>query len=106
MLSADARPDIAVEVLTGNDGPVLVRLIGDLDRGNVEELEAAVSGALSRGRPLVIDAGALEFVDSSVIALWVRWANELGHVEIRDPTPRIRRVITRMGLAERLRLTP
>lgn len=106
MLSADARADSAVDVLTGVDGPVLVRLMGDLDRSNVPELEAAVTGVLSRGRPLVIDAGALEFVDSSVIALWVKWANELGHVEIRDPTPRIRRVITRMGLAERLRLMP
>jgi anti-anti-sigma factor len=97
----------AFEVLMDVDGSVVVRLMGDLDRANVPELEAAVSGMLSRrGGRLVIEAGDLEFADSSAIALWVRWANQAGHVVIRNPSPRLRRVISRMGLAERLRLTP
>jgi anti-anti-sigma regulatory factor len=81
--------------------------MGELDVTRVPGLEAAVGRVLSgSGERLVVDAGALEFVDSSAIALWVRWANQAGHVEIRDPPPPLRALIFRLGLAERLRLTP
>jgi hypothetical protein len=48
----------------------------------------------------------LDFADSSAIALFVRWANRVRRIEIREPSPLLRRVIERMGLAERLPMTP
>jgi hypothetical protein len=48
----------------------------------------------------------MEFADSSAIALLVRWANLVPRVEIRQPPELLRRVIARMGLSERLHVTP
>jgi anti-anti-sigma factor len=94
------------EVLTDVDGSIVVRLMGLLDLSSVPELDAAVSRVLrSRGGRLVIDGSALEFADSSAIALLVRWSNQASEIELRDPSPTLRRMIVRMGLAERLRMT-
>ena len=95
------------EVLTDVHGSIVVRLMGELDLSTVPELEAAVGWVLAgrRGR-LVVDARDLEFADSTAIALWVRWANLAGQVEIRDPSPMLRGRIFRMGLADRFRMTP
>jgi anti-anti-sigma factor len=85
------------------DGAPLVSLGGELDMSTAPALESAVSPIIAR-KPnrLVIDAARLEFADSSAIALLVRWANLVPHVEIRRPPKLLRHVIARMGLSERL----
>lgn len=97
---------ITVELLSADDGSALVSIGGELDMKTISELEAAVEPILS-GNParLVVNVSGVRFADSSAIALWVRWANRIRQVEIYEPVL-IRRVITRMGLAERLRMTP
>jgi anti-anti-sigma factor len=94
------------ELARDGDAP-LVRIAGELDMTNVEELGAAVAPLLDK-RPerLVVDLSGLGFADSSAIALFVKWANVVEQVEIRQPSLLLRRVISRMGLAERLRMTP
>lgn len=87
-------------------GGVVVTVSGDLDLSTVERVEAAIEPLLEQSPKLVIvDVAGLRFADSSAIALWVRWAN-LAQVEIRHPSDLLRRLIERMGLAERLRLVP
>ena len=95
------------ELLADTDGSALVRISGELDLNTAPELDAAVAPIIS-GRPdrLVVDTGAMNFADSSAIALFVGWANRVGEIEIREPPMLLRRVIARMGLAERLRMTP
>jgi anti-anti-sigma factor len=85
----------------------VVTLAGELDMTNVAEVEAAVAPIVER-RPqrLVIDVSGLRFADSSAIALWVKWANAVEQLELREPSLLLRRVISRMGLAHRLRMTP
>ena len=51
---------------------------------------------------LVVDVSELRFADSSAIALWVRWAARVPEFELRDPSPLLQRVVTAMGLAEKL----
>lgn len=98
--------DRAFDVLTDVDGSLVVRLMGELDVSTVPELEVAVDQLLSgMGGRLVVDARDLEFADSSVIALWIRWANR-GPVEIRNAPPMLRARIFKMGLADRFTLTP
>jgi len=89
-----------------SDGSPLVRLRGELDMTTVPKLETAVEGIVTAApRRLVIDATELTFADSSAIALLVRWANLARQVEIRHPPELLRRVIVRMGLADRLQVS-
>jgi anti-sigma B factor antagonist len=80
-----------------------VTVVGELDAHTVPGLEAALAPVVS-GRPprLAVDVSGVEFVDSSGIALWVRWSNLVDRLEIRDPSPVLRSALVRLGLAHRL----
>jgi anti-sigma B factor antagonist len=104
-LSATGQSRLSFEISRGEEGSVLLRLGGELDIATTDELEAALGPLIDDGtRRIVVDASSLEFADSSAIALLVRLANALEEVEIRQPPQLLAEVITRMGLAERLRL--
>lgn len=84
----------------------LVTVTGELDLGNVDRLSPAVDQMITDGLDrLVLEISGLRFADSSAIALWVRWSTKVDQLELRDPSPLLRRVVTTMGLAQRLRLT-
>lgn len=84
-------------------GAVLLTLAGELDLSNVQDLERALEPIVAAGpQRLVIDAGELTFADSSAIALWVRWTHTVPAVELREPSPLLRRIIESMGLGELL----
>jgi len=104
-LGANANPQ--VEVATDAAGNTVVRIGGDLDISGIEALEARVAPVLARHpSKLIVDAAGLRFADSSAIALWVRWATIVDDFELRDPSPLLRRVVTAMGLGEKLAVTP
>lgn len=98
---------LTFELSESQDGAALVTVSGEIDMATAAELESAVAPILLR-RPsrLTVDARGLSFADSSAIALLVRWANAVPHVEIREPPALLRAVIERMGLAERLHVKP
>lgn len=91
------------DVSVDSDGTVTISLAGELDVNTVPGLQADLAPTMA-GRPdrAVVDASALEFADSSAIALLVRWASLVRHLEVRDPPPVLRGQILRMGLAHRL----
>ncbi|MCA1682428.1 MAG: STAS domain-containing protein [Actinobacteria bacterium] len=100
-MSFELRPD---EV--GSDA-VILKVSGELDISNVEQLEAAVQRLeREKARRLTIDAGDLRFADSSAIAQWVKWAAVFEEVQLRDPSPLLRRVVASMGLLSTLHLVP
>jgi anti-anti-sigma factor len=101
----DGTP-MTFNVATTGDGTALITVAGELDIANIEPLETAVAPILdARPARLVVDVRELRFADSSAIALWVRWAANVSEIEVRDPSPLLRRVITSMGLGEKLRVT-
>jgi anti-sigma B factor antagonist len=106
-LGKDTTARFAYELTEDPDGSPVVRVKGELDMTTSPRLEAAVAPivATSPAR-LAVDASELEFADSSAIALLVRWANLVGQVEIRRPPDLLRRVIARMGLSDRLQVSP
>jgi anti-anti-sigma factor len=105
-LSANGAP-MTFELVTADDGSTVIKVVGELDITSIEDLEEAVQPILDRSpQNLVIDASSLRFADSSAIALWVRWSTIVRRLEIRDPSPLLRRVIDSMGLAETLQVTP
>lgn len=102
------RPaQMTFDVRPADTESVILKVSGELDISNIEQLEAAVE-PLEREKPrrLTIDARDLRFADSSAIAQWVRWAAMFEEVELRDPSPLLRRVIASMGLLSTLHLVP
>jgi ABC-type transporter Mla MlaB component len=88
-------------------GTVTINLQGELDITAVPALEAALAPTMA-AKPdrVIIEASALEFADSSAIALLVRWGNLARHLEIRDSPPFLQGHILRMGLTHRIALGP
>jgi len=106
-LSGAAGAWLGVELTQSHDGVPVVKLEGELDMTTAPRLDMALEEVTAAApERLVIDAAGLQFADSSAIAVLVRWANQLGHLEIRDPPELLRRVIVRMGLSERLKIDP
>ena len=106
-LSSTGESRLNFEFSREDDGSPLVTLHGELDLATAHELETALEPIVARPtRRLIVDAGDLEFADSSAIALLVRVANVVDQVEIRRPRELLREVIQRMGLADRLHLVP
>lgn len=106
-LDKPSQAHLTYELSEDPDGSPVVKLQGELDMTTAPRLEAAVASIVAAAPArLVIDASELEFADSSAIALLVRWANLVRQVEIRQPPELLRRVIARMGLSDRLEITP
>lgn len=106
-LSADPAERLTVEVAKDDDGSAIVIVAGDLDMTTADTLEARVDPVIQSSRDrLVVDVSGLGFADSSAIALFVRWASLVSELEIREPSAMLRRIIERMGLADRLHMSP
>lgn len=104
-LSPSGEGRLSFEVSREDDRSLLVKLHGELDLATADELDTALKPLVDRDtRRLVVDARGLRFADSSAIALFVRLANAVGEIEIRQPPELLQEVIKRMGLADRLRL--
>jgi anti-anti-sigma factor len=100
-----AELGIQTETAAGQ-APVL-SLSGELDSSNVERLQAAVAAVLAAGpERVVFEMSELRFMDSAGISVLVRLAAEVQAVEIRDPSPIVRRVIEITGLTNVLHLDP
>lgn len=109
MEELDNGPGASLEVQISTPEPslVVVKLSGELDLSNIEALEGEVGPALAKKpQRMIVEAGELQFADSSAIALWLRWAAAVEHFELHDPSPLLRRVLGAMGLDQRLELRP
>jgi anti-anti-sigma factor len=95
--SIEAEPD--------GSGPQIVKLIGEIDISNADaigrELDRIVVDA---HRPVIIDLGDLEFMDSSGIAMLLRAVGGAASVEVRNPSRVVRRIIECTGLTDVLRI--
>ena len=95
----------AVERADDPSGAPVVQLVGEIDISNAESLGAMLDRLIGdETRHLVVDLGALEFMDSSGIAMLLRVAARSGTVEIRNPSDVVLRIIECTGLADVLRI--
>jgi anti-sigma B factor antagonist len=87
---------------TADDPSVpVISLRGELDLGCVDRARDDIEPFLTpQTRQVVFDLGGLRFMDSSGIALLVQVANRVPSVEVRHPSPIVRRVLEVTGLAE------
>ena len=85
----------------------VICLSGELDMVSVERVRSVVEGALTaEDDRIAFDVSELEFMDSSGIALLVSAARTARQVELRHPTPIVRRLIELTGLTELLLMVP
>lgn len=102
-LEAQSEPLVTFDLNVSPDRQATVTLAGELDMGGIPPLERKVGAMLAEGvTRLTVDVTDLRFADSSAIAIWVRWAGEVGEFELRNPSPLLARVISAMGLSGRL----
>src|SRR6201988_5093923 len=105
-LDDDGQPAaITLGIRREADGARVVSLAGELDSSNVGTLADAMAGLVAeRPARVVFAVGALRFMDSAGIAVLVRIAAEVPTVEVRDPSPIVRRIIEVTGLTDVLRI--
>ena len=89
------------------DGTAVIRLSGELDMVSVETVRSVIEGSLaSPADRLVFEVSALDFMDSSGIALLISMTRKARAVEVRNPTAIVRRIIELTGLTDILIMVP
>jgi anti-sigma B factor antagonist len=106
---ADLDPDgqaVTVASAREENGTTIVYLSGELDLTSAGQFSTAIDAALaSHPETLILDASGLTFMDSSGIVLLVSAAQRAQEVQVRDPSPIVRRLIELTGLSNVLRIT-
>ncbi len=101
-MSLYANEGMRLEVATGPTAPEepVIAIGGAIDLANASELEARLDRLARETDRVVLDLSALEFLDSSGLAVLVRLHNRVADVRVVHPTPAVRRIIEITGLDE------
>jgi anti-anti-sigma factor len=100
-----ASPAATLSVSEPAPGRLIVALAGEYDIASIQHLSTELDALLQRDANSVsLDMSELTFMDTSGVALLLRIANHFGPIEVREPSPLIRRTIQALGLSERLRM--
>jgi anti-anti-sigma factor len=100
-------PHATVDHVVDASGLSVITIAGEVDTSNVASVEAELERVTgSAPELLVFDLSALEFIDSSGIALLLRSAGKVGRLELRNPSGVVQRVIEATGLSDVLRVQP
>jgi anti-anti-sigma factor len=92
-----------IEAGSDPDGTPVVKLCGEVDISNANKLGAELERIVGTGiRRLVVDMSALEFMDSSGIAMLLHAAARVDSISVRKPSAVVRRIIEATGLESTL----
>jgi anti-sigma B factor antagonist len=98
---------IKVSSVQDADGTLVMSVIGDLDLMSADSLRNAVAKALQGPkRPLVFELSGLHFIDSAGLAVLIEAASSAESVELRAPSPAVRRAVELTGLSDVLTVVP
>jgi anti-sigma B factor antagonist len=95
--------DVSADVtrMTDDDGNPVIRIGGEIDLSNAEQVQARIDELVDDSATRVVfDLGSLSFIDSSGIAVLVRTHNRVGAVEVRRATPMVHRILEVTGLLD------
>jgi anti-anti-sigma factor len=96
-----------LETSSDGSGAPIISITGEIDMANVESIEAELDSLIAPGcELLVFDLSALEFIDSSGIALLLRAADKTERIELRNPSATVVRIIRATGLSDVLHVAP
>ena len=87
-------------------GAVVVRLAGDLDLYNAEQVRAAIAGALDTSPTrLVVDLSEVEFLDSTALGVLIDAHRRAeGGLHVASPQDPIRRALQVSGIDRHLKV--
>ena len=95
-------PVRAVETV---DAAVVLRLAGELDLYNAEEIRSAINGAIATSpRRIVVDLGEVDFIDSTALGMLIEARARIGNDRLALAAPKLetRRTLQVSGLDRHL----
>ena len=100
-----ASVDVTAEVTFDDDGTAVIRVVGEIDIATADTIRQAIAVAVER-RPadLVFDLAAVDFIDSSGLAVLLEAVKTADSVRIHPSSNVVRRVIEATGLGELFRI--
>jgi anti-sigma B factor antagonist len=99
--------EVSVDQWREESGAIVVRITGEVDMSNADVLRETIDPiAASEVGHLIFDLGGLEFIDSSGLTVLLAAAQKVPQVQLRDPSPIVRRIVEVTGLAEVLPTEP
>jgi anti-sigma B factor antagonist len=105
--SVEPLREAPVRAVESVDGAVVVRLAGELDLYNAEEIRAALAQAIEGSpRRVVVDMGDVEFVDSTALGVLIEAHSKLGRDRLALAAPQLdtRRTLQVSGLDRHLKV--
>jgi anti-sigma B factor antagonist len=106
-LDGDNPAEVTIETRADASGAPVIAVAGELDMSNAASLEAAVEIAVAaRPERLIFDLSDLRFMDSAGIAVLLGAVGKVESIELRDPSPPVRRVVELTGLEGVLSVGP
>ena len=108
MAELDSTGRASATIMARDEGGTpVISIAGELDLSNMGQAKAAIDAALtSQAQRLILELSELEYMDSSGLALLAAAARQAREIELRDPSPMVRRLIEMTGLDQILRMTP
>jgi anti-anti-sigma factor len=102
----ELKDQSALHIVTESSHPVVIKVSGELDVSNANQLDEAIQVALretpsGRAAPsdeVVLDVAGLDFMDSSGLAVFVRAAAGGTTVRLRSPSRIISEIVRATGL--------
>ena len=92
-----------VDGVERRNGSVVVRLVGEIDLYNAEEVGSALAGlAAEQPQRVVVDLSEVEFVDSTALGALIEARRQLGEsaLVLAAPLPEVRRALEVAGLID------
>ena len=106
-VDAESGSRALVERIGDEDGSPVIRVTGELDLSNVDEmrrvLDPIVAETPSR---LIFELSELQFMDSSAITVFLQAAARVARIELRNAGGPVRRIVEATGLTDILHLDP
>jgi anti-sigma B factor antagonist len=100
-----AAAEVTLSTRVDPGGTCVVSLAGELDSSNVDTVSERLATVVAdRPERVIFDLAGLRFMDSAGIAVLIRTAADVDTVQIRDPSPIVKRVIEVTGLSDVLRI--
>jgi anti-anti-sigma factor len=108
VLADTTRPDdFAIEQIAGDDGSVVVRVLGECDLSNAPCLRAVLDRLADAGRPTVLDLSETEFMDcAGLSAVLAARRDDWSLVVAIDRSPAVTRLLALVGMAHDSVLDP